>query len=288
MFPRHTISSRHSALKTGLASVVMSAFLTLSATSCGGPEEEQMLSSSIQQEVDTDAPVLHQKVKQLINSLDLRSDQKSKVDALLKDTKIKLQPIQQAHVAILQELSAEIRAGRIDRNQMQTKWGAFVKVLEEKKPVIVAALNNLHNTLDSAQRAKLVEEMGERHPRWHMRGSRRGPHQLMRSLAKKIGITSEQASQLRELAKQNFKEGYPQMKARFKGMHQGRRAALEAFKSDTFEAGSLNIINITKMTDAFQRHPLLNWIEKAITLLTPEQRTKLADLLQQRAQRIVQ
>jgi Spy/CpxP family protein refolding chaperone len=110
----------------------------------------------------------------------------------------------------------------------------------------------------------------------------------MRSLAKKIGITSEQASQLRELAKQNFKEGYPQMKARFKGMHQGRRAALEAFKSDTFEAGSLNIINITKMTDAFQRHPLLNWIEKAITLLTPEQRTKLADLLQQRAQRIVQ
>jgi len=97
-----------------------------------------------------------------LDQLELKADQKTTIEGLLKDIDGKRGFESGAHQDFEKALAASVRDGSIAKADFSANFAAIEKEATERSSSFHAALNELHDTLDASQRATLVANLKER------------------------------------------------------------------------------------------------------------------------------
>jgi Spy/CpxP family protein refolding chaperone len=225
-----------------------------------------------------------------IKDLDLAADQRAIVEKVREDLLSKMEPARAAAKELANTLADGISVGSVDRAKADAGINKLAAQVQGIHDASVAALNQLHTALNAQQRAALVDSLQAHWEKWkEAHGQDEQSEQKHRSgyllgLVKTIGLTKEQA----EAIKANFHEkmkSSPQ-EPKHKDVDDHLQAFATAFKAETFDAKKLTG---GKMANAH----LARWgatrrerfLEAAAPVLTPEQRTKLAQMIRDHASR---
>jgi Spy/CpxP family protein refolding chaperone len=223
-----------------------------------------------------------------VQDLDVSADQKAKLEAVRADLLAKLEPARAAAHDFSGTLADGVAAGKLDRTKVDAATGALVTKAQAAHDASLKALDDLHATLTPEQRAKLVDGLQTHWERWkeaHGRDEQSEPQHrsgYLLALVRDVGLTREQAQKIKDALHDKMKAG-PQEHAH-KEVADYVSAFGTAFKGDKFDAKKLAggkgaSGHMAKWGAARMTH----FVEIALPVLTPEQRTKLAAVLRERA-----
>jgi Spy/CpxP family protein refolding chaperone len=247
---------------------------------CGGVEED-MAASSLEQSLGQGpgwgGPFAH-KLQKALSEVGLRTDQKNALENLRLKIVAETATMRKARSDLFAELAQQIRRGALDESRLSALKGAIEKEMTADRPVFVSALNALHNTLDAAQRQKLVDNLKPQRP-WMGRGRQH----FVEKLQKEIGLTDEQMGQIRDTIKAQMKQHRNELRGKMGKMRGELKAAAEAFVSDSFDAAKIPLLAQGHQMMGNHMDKMIAVGKQVLPILTPEQREKLATLLEQRA-----
>ena len=198
----------------------------------------------------------------------LTPDQRSQIEQLASQKRQASVPVRQANAQVLTVLAQQVEAAKVDQAALAPKLAAERSAAAAEKQVDQAALARLHDILTPAQRGQLVDAIEARGGQAREGRGERGAKQGMGG--GKLGLSDPQKAQIRA----NLEASRPEVKRpEQKGQ---RKAALESFRGDSFNAGALAGVGRpggreTRMTEAM------------IPVLTPNQRATVAAHLRSRA-----
>ncbi|HEY6557826.1 MAG TPA: Spy/CpxP family protein refolding chaperone [Polyangiaceae bacterium] len=242
----------------------------------------------------------------LHEDINLTSTQRSTIEALAPQQRPSHRPPRdKAHGAAL---ATAIRAGKIDVTALQKQPNDAA--MRERVAASANALATLHKTLIPEQRVALVDAVvakraagpkargGKRH------GERRGGGELERGprgrggpggmrgpmgLLEDIGVTEAQRTQIeakldaQRPSKADREARHEAMKAQFEAMKNEREARLQTFKQASFDAAAFVAppAGAEKLGPRAHGDRMLTHLAVIVPLLTPEQREKLAQKIEQ-------
>jgi Spy/CpxP family protein refolding chaperone len=226
-----------------------------------------------------------------LKDLDLTADQQAAIDKIRTDLLASMEPARAAEKDYAGTLADGVAAGKVDRAKVDAAIGKLVTQVQGAHDASLAALNQLHATLTSAQRAKLVDELQEHWEKWKEAQGKdeaddkqhHAGHLL--ALVRDLGLTQEQADKIKAGFHDKMKVA-PQDHAH-KEVQDHLAAFATAFKADTFDAkkvagGKAADGHIAKW-GATRR---ARFLEVAAPVLTPDQRTKLAQQIRDHAAKV--
>ncbi len=223
-----------------------------------------------------------------IKDLDLSADQQTAVEKLRAELVSKMEPSRAAGKDFANTLADGVAAGKIDRAKVDVAINKLATQAQGLHEVSLTVLNQLHATLTAQQRAKLVDNLQAHWERWKEAQGRdeaddhqhRSGHLL--ALVRQLGVTQEQAEKIKASFHDKMKAS-PQDHAH-KEVQDHLQAFATAFKSDTFDAKKLTGAKVANGHIArWGATRRARFVEAATPLLTPEQRTKLAAILRDHA-----
>jgi Spy/CpxP family protein refolding chaperone len=235
---------------------------------------------------------------QAARALDLKDDQKAKVDAAEKTahggaTEASREAMKTAAKDLHTDLVAGIRAGKIETSKLEPRYAAVEKVIGESQAKEAEALNALHAALDTTQRKAVAANVRAKQA---MREEKMAHHEGMDGggggMAMdggKAGWTSKRsvdrlthgldldADQQKKVDAVVAKEdaakpgpGRPDPAETKKNVE----AMLTAFEKDTFDAKKLDMFDAKKARAPMEQEAKL--LAQLVPILKPEQREKLA------------
>jgi Spy/CpxP family protein refolding chaperone len=223
-----------------------------------------------------------------LKDLDLSADQQAAVEKIRTDLLARMEPARTAEKDYASTLADGVAAGKVDRTKVDASITKLVTQVQDAHDASLAALNQLHAALNAQQRAKLVDELSDHWEKWKEAQGRdeaedkqhRSGHLL--ALVRELGLTQEQAEKIKASFHDKMKAA-PQDHGH-KEVQDHLAAFATAFKADTFDAkkvagGKAADGHIAKW-GATRR---ARFLEAAAPLLTPDQRTKLAQTIRDRA-----
>jgi Spy/CpxP family protein refolding chaperone len=225
-----------------------------------------------------------------IKDLDLSADQKAQVEKIRADLVAKMEPARATGKDLATLLADGVAAGKVDPPKVDAAVAKLVTQVQGLHEASLASLNELHKALTTPQRAALVENVQAHWEKWKEAHGRdeQDDHQhrpgYLAELVKDVGLTQEQAEKIKAGFHDHMKKS-PQEHAH-KEVQDHLLAFATAFKSDSFDAKKL------AGAKAANAH-LARWgatrraafLEAAAPVLTPDQRTKLAQMIRDRADR---
>jgi Spy/CpxP family protein refolding chaperone len=223
-----------------------------------------------------------------IKDLDLSADQQPAVEKIRAELVSKMDPARAAGKDLANTLADGVAAGKIDRPKVDAAINKIATQAQGLHDASLTALNELHAALTAPQRAKLVDSLQAHWERWKEAQGRdeaddhqhRSGHLL--ALVRQLGVTQEQAEKIKASFRDKMKAS-PQDHTH-KEVQDHLQAFATAFKSDTFDAKKLAGAKVANGQMArWGATRMARFIEAATPVLTPEQRTKLAGILRERA-----
>jgi Spy/CpxP family protein refolding chaperone len=277
------------------AAASASAAAAASASAAAAAEKEKAENAAAAAEQDKATQHLHSHhrhhhhggiamfIDMAVDSLGLPADKKAQVEKIQADLHAKMAPSRDAEHAVLQLLADGVAAGKID----DAKLDAALKKQEAASAAIHAAnadaLNQLHDALSPAERAALVDKVKAHAEVWKKvnhdeeQGSKeKGGH--LAHLTEMLSLTPDQAEKI-SAALQKDAPPKPDLAA----VDAHIKAFEAAFEADKFDAKTLTTANAAN--SAISKHGSARMVRfyKIVTpLLTPEQRTKLAEHIRER------
>lgn len=270
-------------LRTRLPLVALTALTgtTLWLTACGG---EDPLAGA-QQAQSAQASGLPGPAKLLVTEVmslkGLTAAQKVALNKLQADAQAQSRGWRSLHAQTLLEVAKQVRAGKIDKTALDVQMTRVHTAMQGKaRPLAIKTLEALHQTLTPAQRSELVDRLQTRFRGHH----RRGKH--LRALMGTLGLSDDQKTQLRTMARQHFAGARGKWQARRQARRQKLAAAAAAFKSATFDAAKLDLLSGPPKDMKAKIGRLLDLVDKALPILSATQRDALATLIEQRAAKV--
>ena len=225
-----------------------------------------------------------------IKDLDLSADERANVEKIRADLLAKMEPARAAGKDLANTLADGVAAGAVDRAKADAAINKLVAQVQGLHDASITALNQLHAALNAQQRAKLVEGIQSHWEKWkeaHGRDEQDDKQHhsgYLLALVQEIGLTKEQAEKIKANFRDKMKAS-PQEHAH-KEVQDHLQAFATAFKADTFDAkklsGAKSANGHMARWGAARR---ARFLEAAAPVLTPEQRTKLAQMIRERANR---
>lgn len=188
-----------------------------------------------------------------------------------------------ARIDVLNTLADQVQSGAFDRNAIAPKVEVAAAPWRAAQEQDRAAIVELHKALTPEQRADFVEGFESEHPSHHFFGGKSkedasGKREHFMKIASDLDLTSDQKDKLKEAFHAQGGVEHPIRDAVLHRHDEGKKA-LEAFKTDSFDgSGVFGAGHADKRIEK-----MLHFAEIAIPILTPEQRTKAAALLRERA-----
>lgn len=231
-----------------------------------------------------------------LRHVDLSDEQRAKIEALRTDVKGDREARHEARAASHAKRIAAIRSGNVA--DLQVDSAEIQKKAEEKASKMVSAMNQLHSILDSGQRQVLVDTLkaksAERAKRWEERkakrpegksGKRKGHHRGFGRMLENLELTEEQQAKI-DAAREADRGSPEDRKAKHEARKKQMDELLTAFVGDDFDAQKLDLATriAERMTTMSEHHA--KRYEVLLPILTDEQRTQLADRMQQRHERM--
>ena len=191
--------------------------------------------------------------------------QRSQIEQLATERRAAGVPVRQADAQVLTILAQQVEAAKVDKAALAPSLAAEKNAAKAEGQVDAAVLAKLHDVLTPAQRGQLVDGIEARVAQG--RGEKGGKERMG---AGKLGLSDQQKAEIRANleASRGPKKG-PEARGE-------RKAALESFRGDSFNAASL-----AKMERRGGREARMT--EAMIPVLTPNQRATVATHLRNRA-----
>jgi Spy/CpxP family protein refolding chaperone len=222
-----------------------------------------------------------------VETLGIAPDQQVAVDKIRKELYANMRPLREANGSLLRVLGDGVATGTIDK----TKVDAAVDKASAASATVPAAtadtLNALHAALRPEQRAALVDKVDAHWTVWKDTNAgdettdETKPHSRLAHLTMEIELTSAQVDKVRA----NL-DGKKDTKKPFDATAADAyiKAFDAAFVADNFDAKKLPA-SATDNTHvvAWGAERMARFYEALVPVLTPAQRTKVADELHQRA-----
>ncbi len=199
--------------------------------------------------------------------------QRSSIEALIQQRRDAAAPVRSADAQVLTMLAQQVEQASIDRQALAPALSAEQSAAVAENAVDRDALNKLHALLTPAQRSELVDRLEARTAQWrHGDGGRPGARRELHERMAKLSLTPEQKAQIAANLRAERTPG--------QGAHRGeRREALEAFRGDSFDAGTL--AHVERRGERAEK-----LAQAMVPVLTPAQRATLAGELRARAARL--
>ncbi len=218
-----------------------------------------------------------------VDSLGLPAEKKAQVEKIQADLHAKMAPSREAGRAVLSLLADGVAAGTIDSGKVDAALAKQATASAAVHAATADALNQLHEVLSPAERAALVDkvkahvEVWKKVSRDEETGSKE-KHTRLAKLTEDLGLTPDQAEKISAALKKDVppKPDPAALDAHIKAFE-------TAFVADTFDAKTLATANAANA--AVSKHGTartVRFYEIVVPLLTPEQRTKLAEHLRER------
>ncbi len=178
----------------------------------------------------------------LVRELELRDEQRAKVDQLEDALADGMRPARDSGRALALMLADGVERGDVDEAAIAAKRARLESDLRAARASFVAAANQLHATLDADQRLELVLTMRARReggatPREARETDAARSHGERRAV-EELGLSRDQLETLRQGASAIFDTAFPDRRARRERFVAERKAAEDAFVSDTFDASA--------------------------------------------------
>lgn len=231
-----------------------------------------------------------------IQDLDLTADQKTKVEKIRTDLETKLEPARAAEQNLAGILADGVAAGAVDRTKADAAIDKIVAQAQTLHGATLDAMNKLHAALTPAQRTALVSKVQEHFEKWKEANGhedQEGQHRsgYILALVRDLNLTQDEAQQI----KTNFRNLITSSAAPAKGKadikdHEHKavsdhlQAFAKAFAADKFDAHSLTGASAANGRMAqWGATRMARFFEAAAPVLTADQRTKLAQMIRDRA-----
>lgn len=246
-----------------------------------------------------------------LHELELSDAQKTKIEGALEALRDD-GPDHKKDPAAWKALADSVRAGKVDEAALNATLAKKAEGAEEHRAKMAEALSTLHATLTKEQRRALVDAMtakvdrkgdkGERGPKGDGDGKeRRGPkgdgegwggkgrHGMrggpMGHMLADLDLTDEQRAQI-DKALEGVRpdaDDIEEMKEGFEAMMAERKARLETFAADSFDAKAFLAQDMKDMKGKGMKghhEVMVSSLKAVLPILTEAQRTKLADQLE--------
>jgi len=212
-----------------------------------------------------------------VDALNLPAAQQQSVAAIRARLDEANAPVREARAKLHAEVARQVRAGAIDHALLRPLADQVAAAAGATKPALQQAMQQIHDTLDAAQRRALVASLRERAAQAHGKGEMKGH---MERMATDLALTDDQKAAIHAQLHSAFTGRSEEMHAEHVKMKARMDAFAAAFESDTFDAKALDVgehgaggaLRAMGMAGAF--------LDAAVPVLTPAQREVLVTKLQ--------
>jgi Spy/CpxP family protein refolding chaperone len=219
-----------------------------------------------------------------LNTTPEQADQIQKIEA---DMQAKMQPAHDVEKQILLALADGVAAGNVDRKTVDPLAQQLATAAGGIHDAVADSLNQLHTLLTAPQRQGLVDKVEAHLNVWHHTnvddeaGNKDKNDGQIDALAKTLALTPQQVDQI-TTAYMSAVGSSPKFDRAEADNH--FKAFAEAFMADQFDAKSLTTgATLNAHMAAWGISRTINLYAAAAPILTPDQRTKAADLLRRHA-----
>lgn len=238
-------------------------------------------------------------------SLELKDEQKAKLDAAEKSLKGDDASSRDEMKALHSDLASSVKAGKIDQAKIDADLAALEKAAKDRGDKEAAALNDIYAALEPAQRTQVVAKVRERTERREKqvgertakmaeradggadggaggRGDRNefSAQKRLERLTRDLDLDPEQKKKAEAIAKDDPKAPTPET-ARAEAKKRGE-ALLAAFEKEGFDAKKLDAPDTKRARQGAEQEVKL--VSALLPILKPEQREKLAARMEKQAQ----
>jgi len=230
-----------------------------------------------------------------IETIGITPEQQAQVDKIKAELHAKTQPVRDAQKVVLLALADGVAAGTVDTAKVDAAIAGVSSAAAQIHGATAAELNELHAVLRPEQRAALVDKV-EAH--WLVWKESNGDHVAaakeheegghIAHLAKAIGLTNDQVERLKA-SFQSSMDAHAQAHGKWDpaAAEAHMKAFGTAFAADTFDANSLTTSDAAHTSMAtWGVNRMARFYEALAPVLTPDQRTKVADRLREHANKM--
>jgi Spy/CpxP family protein refolding chaperone len=215
-------------------------------------------------------------------------EQQAAVDKIKADLHAKMGPAHDAEKALLMTLADGVAAGNVDQAKADAAVAQVAAVAGQVHAATSDAVNQLHAVLRPEQRAALVDKVEAHWMLWkNANGDEATAHEhetggRIAHIQKELGLSPDQVEKI----KAGFTAQMASVQAKFDPAEAEAhmKAFGNAFVADQFDAKSLGTADAANAHMAtWGATRMVRFYQTVAPTLTPEQRTKLADMIRQHA-----
>ncbi len=224
-----------------------------------------------------------------IRDLDLTADQRTTVDKIRSDLMEKMAPVRAADRELGTVLADGVAAGNVDKAKADKAIDKVVAQAQKLRDGTADAIGRLHAALTPAQRGELVDKLKAHFDKWKAAHGQdesedkehRSGHLL--ALVRDLSLSQDEADKIKAAFKAQTKAAKQAPDHEHKDVQDHLKAFETAFKADKFDAKTVSSANADKHMARFGASRRATFLEAAAPILTPDQRTKLADMIRPKA-----
>jgi Spy/CpxP family protein refolding chaperone len=214
-----------------------------------------------------------------LDTLGVPPEQKAAVEKIRRDLHAGMEPARAAEQSLVGTLADGVVAGAIDSAKVDAAVSQLSSAAAKVNDATTDALNQLHAVLTPPQRLALVDKLQAHWSVWQKANMEESDH--LAQLAVDLGLAPDQVERIRASLAEGAKVA-PRFDAQEVAAHV--QAFCNAFKAPTFDAKALTTGGAaTAHMVGWGGAHLAHFIESVSPVLTPDQRTKFAQLLRQHA-----
>ena len=213
----------------------------------------------------SDADGIVQLMDEAMSGITLRADQKDVLQKLGADVDAKVAAVDQARRDLLQTLSNQIEAGKVDADALHNDKEKVVDAAVAASPALRGAFEKLHDTLDPDQRKQFVAAFRDA---LQKRASMVDPQAQVDEWSKILNLTGDQKTKISAILGEDTTAD-DVAKARID-------LVLAAFPGDTFSLDDLVPAGAVKYDTQQMVNRIIDVTSKVTNVLTPEQRQTAA------------
>jgi Spy/CpxP family protein refolding chaperone len=270
-----------------LAAASVLGLVALGAAGCNARSGEPVQASAETAAAEPAAAVRSTSLRGAISSslaeIQVRPEQQAAVDRLRASLGTKPAAVRAAHEKLGNALTDAVLAGKVDAARMAPLIDGLAAAVDAAKPIFQAEANELHATLDAAQRTALIQATRAHFKgMWH-HAEKRGEDSMIGpvgEIARKLALTDDQIETIRAAAKSAMGESFHAKREERQQMRAHLDAIGEAFESETFDAKALDVGADGAEMARERVERVVTLVGIALPVLTADQRAKLAEHIQ--------
>jgi len=219
-------------------------------------------------------------------TLGLGTDQEVQIRTIADQLNAKMRPLHVANALVENLLADGIASGNIDKGKVDAEVAKATQVGAEVHPAVGVALIAVHNLLRPEQRQALVDKVDANWALWKQANAREqeadnaNPNGYLSHVAKDLPLTRQQVTKI--MANLD-KDTYAKKAFDVTAADTHMTAFSTAFRADTFDATTLLPVDENTKVVSWGAERMVHFYEAMTSVLTSEQRTKVAEQLREHA-----